>query len=203
MAVINPATPRVSVCRDIESIIKFCKKENILILADEVYQRMCTLRARILFFKKVLRDMGKEYDDVELISFHSTSKGFTGEWRQGSVLQAHVVNLCSNIEGQCCGDDDQPAAAWDASYERYAEQRDGTLGSLKRRAVKLVKAFNELEGSRVEAAKEAGMAPDAFYCTQMLDDTGIVVVPGSGFGQKEGTWHFRTTILPPRTPWTM
>ena len=25
---------------------------------------------------------------------------------------------------------------------------------------------------------------------------GIVVVPGSGFGQKPGTFHFRTTILP-------
>jgi len=23
------------------------------------------------------------------------------------------------------------------------------------------------------------------------------VVPGSGFGQKEGTWHFRATFLPP------
>ena len=22
-------------------------------------------------------------------------------------------------------------------------------------------------------------------------------MPGSGFGQREGTWHFRTTFLPP------
>ncbi len=41
------------------------------------------------------------------------------------------------------------------------------------------------------------MAADEFYCMQMLEQTGIVVVPGSGFGQKEGTFHFRTTILPP------
>jgi hypothetical protein len=26
---------------------------------------------------------------------------------------------------------------------------------------------------------------------------GICVVPGSGFGQKDGTYHFRTTFLPP------
>ncbi len=26
--------------------------------------------------------------------------------------------------------------------------------------------------------------------------TGVVIVPGSGFGQKEGTYHFRTTFLP-------
>lgn len=31
----------------------------------------------------------------------------------------------------------------------------------------------------------------------LLEQTGVVVVPGSGFGQKEGSLHFRTTILPP------
>lgn len=31
---------------------------------------------------------------------------------------------------------------------------------------------------------------------QILDDSGIVLVPGSGFGQEEGTLHFRTTFLP-------
>lgn len=36
-----------------------------------------------------------------------------------------------------------------------------------------------------------------FYCLQLLNETGICVVPGSGFGQKDGTFHFRTTILPP------
>ena len=41
-----------------------------------------------------------------------------------------------------------------------------------------------------------GRAADAFYCLAMLDATGIVVVPGSGFGQAPGTLHFRSTILP-------
>lgn len=35
------------------------------------------------------------------------------------------------------------------------------------------------------------MAPDQFYCMQFLEKKGVCVVPGSGFGQKEGTWHFR------------
>ena len=35
------------------------------------------------------------------------------------------------------------------------------------------------------------MKPDAFYCFQMLEETGICTVPGSGFGQVEGTYHFR------------
>ena len=49
----------------------------------------------------------------------------------------------------------------------------------------------------VEAAKAKGMEADTFYVSELLDATGIVLVPGSGFHQKEGTFHFRTTILPP------
>ena len=41
-----------------------------------------------------------------------------------------------------------------------------------------------------------GKAPDTFYCLRLLDATGIVVVPGTGFGQADGTFHFRCTILP-------
>ena len=52
----------------------------------------------------------------------------------------------------------------------------------------------------VQAEKE-GRKPDDFYCFRLLDATGICVVPGSGFGQKEGTLHFRTTFLAPGTEW--
>ena len=41
------------------------------------------------------------------------------------------------------------------------------------------------------------MEADALYCMELLDATGIVLVPGSGFGQREGSYHFRSTILPP------
>lgn len=40
-------------------------------------------------------------------------------------------------------------------------------------------------------------APDFLYCSKLLDQTGIVVVPGSGFKQRDGTYHLRTTFLPP------
>eukprot|EP01108_Squamamoeba_japonica_P009381 TRINITY_DN872_c0_g1_i4.p2 TRINITY_DN872_c0_g1~~TRINITY_DN872_c0_g1_i4.p2 ORF type:complete len:134 (+),score=23.82 TRINITY_DN872_c0_g1_i4:223-624(+) len=53
-----------------------------------------------------------------------------------------------------------------------------------------------LSAKVVAAAEAAGMAPDAFYATELLEATGICVVPGSGFGQREGTYHYRTTFLP-------
>lgn len=49
----------------------------------------------------------------------------------------------------------------------------------------------------VAAAKAASQEPDAFYSLRLLEATGICVVPGSGFGQVPGTWHFRTTFLAP------
>lgn len=236
IAVINPGNP-TGQCLSVENlqdIIRFCQKEHLVILADEVYQENVYAEGKeFVSFKKALRDMGSDFDDVELISFHSTSKGFTGECgRRGGYMELvnivdeakdqfyklMSVNLCSNIEGQLMvGLMVNPPQPGDDSFVQYKAQRDATLDSLKRRAVKLVAAFNELEGvtcnvtegalytfpqirlppKAIAAAKEAGLAPDAFYCLQMLDQTGIVVVPGSGFGQKEGTWHFRSTILPP------
>ncbi len=47
------------------------------------------------------------------------------------------------------------------------------------------------------AAAAAGKPADTLYCLELLKATGIVTVPGSGFGQEEGTFHLRTTILPP------
>jgi alanine transaminase len=49
----------------------------------------------------------------------------------------------------------------------------------------------------IEIAKQNGQEPDEFYAMALLESTGVVVVPGSGFGQQDGTLHFRSTFLPP------
>lgn len=53
----------------------------------------------------------------------------------------------------------------------------------------------------ITQGEKEGHTPDEYYCFRLLDATGICVVPGSGFGQKEGTLHFRTTFLAPGTEW--
>jgi alanine transaminase len=40
------------------------------------------------------------------------------------------------------------------------------------------------------------MSPDLAWCMRLVDEEGIVPLPGSGFGQKEGTYHTRLTFLP-------
>lgn len=51
--------------------------------------------------------------------------------------------------------------------------------------------------ANAELTLTESQVPDTFYALALLEETGIVVVPGSGFGQKKDTWHFRTTFLPP------
>lgn len=133
------------------------------------------------------------------------------------LLKAWSVNLCPNVSGQiamaCTMSPPQPG---DPSYELYAAERDAVFSSLARRAAALSAALNQLEGvtcqraegamycfpslrlppAAVEAAAARGQAADFLYCMECLEATGIVIVPGSGFRQEEGTWHFRTTFLP-------
>jgi alanine transaminase len=81
-----------------------------------------------------------------------------------------------------------------------------------------------LPAKAVAEAERRKITPDLFYCLELLENTGVVVVPvrsllrgvclcrlcrhdvpvgavvveqGSGFGQRDGTYHFRTTFLPP------
>lgn len=49
----------------------------------------------------------------------------------------------------------------------------------------------DLPRGAIDAAKAAGKTPDVFYCLELLKETGLSCVPGSGFGQAEGTFHFR------------
>jgi alanine transaminase len=58
-----------------------------------------------------------------------------------------------------------------------------------------------LPAGALAAAKDANRAADEFYALRLLDATGVCVVPGSGFGQRDGTLHFRTTFLAPGTEW--
>ncbi|PKI50424.1 hypothetical protein CRG98_029174 [Punica granatum] len=142
--------------------------------------------------------------------------GFSADIKE-QIYKVASVNLCSNISGQILASlVMNPPKVGDESYESYRGERDGILSSLARRAKTLEDALNSLEGvtcnkaegamylfprirlpeKAIKAAEAANTAPDAFYCKRLLNATGVVVVPGSGFGQVPGTWHFRCTILP-------
>lgn len=235
LVVINPGNPTGQVLAEENqrAIVEFCKKEGLVLLADEVYQENVYVPdKRFHSFKKVSRSMGYGEKDISLVSFQSVSKGYYGECgKRGGYMEVTgfspeireqiykvaSVNLCSNISGQILASlVMSPPKVGDESYESYCAERDGILSSLARRAKTLEDAFNSLEGitcnkaegamylfpriqlpeKAIKAAEAEKTVPDAFYCRRLLNATGIVFVPGSGFRQVPGTWHFRCTILP-------
>ncbi|XP_031565137.1 alanine aminotransferase 2-like isoform X2 [Actinia tenebrosa] len=236
LCVINPGNPTGQVLsyENIQSIIRFCKQEKLVMLADEVYQaNIYAEDSKFHSFKKVLRDMGPEFEHMELISFHSTSKGFLGEcgFRGGYMevvgldpeVRFHLnkmltAKLCPSVVGQammgCLVNPPQPG---EESYESFTQQKTAVLQSFKERAKLVQDTFNSVEGfhcnevmgamysfpkidmphKAIIEAKARGLHPDSFYAMQLLEETGLCVVPGNGFGQREGTFHIRLTILPP------
>ncbi|KAK4479202.1 hypothetical protein RD792_014713 [Penstemon davidsonii] len=235
LVVINPGNPTGQVLAEDNQrqIVDFCKKEGLVLLADEVYQENIYVPDKQFHsFKKVARSMGYGEKDISLVSFQSVSKGYYGECgKRGGYMEitgfspevrqqiykVASVNLCSNISGQILASlIMNPPKVGDESYESYTAEKDGILSSMARRAKKLEEAFNSLEGvtcnraegamylfprillpkKAIEAAKSVNKAPDTYYVSRLLEATGIVFVPGSGFGQVSGTWHVRSTILP-------
>ncbi|KAI9357230.1 pyridoxal phosphate-dependent transferase [Zopfochytrium polystomum] len=237
LAVINPGNPTGQCLseKNMSEIIDFCHENRLILLADEVYQTNVYEPNELPFhsFKKVLKSKGSNFEDVELISFHSVSKGMVGECgRRGGYFECtgidpkvkdqlykmSSISLCPPVQGQLMvGLMVNPPKQGDESFPLYNKEMTGIYESLRRRAVTLRNALNKLEGvscnpaqgamylfptitlppKAVEAAKAAGKQPDEFYCLELLNNTGVCVVPGSGFLQKEGTWHFRSTFLAP------
>ncbi|KAF2323679.1 hypothetical protein GH714_036590 [Hevea brasiliensis] len=218
LVVINPGNPTGQVLAEDNqrAIVEFCKQEGLVLLADEVYQENVYVpEKKFHSFKKIARSMGY-YGECGKRGGYMEVTGFSPEVRE-QIYKVASVNLCSNISGQILASlVMSPPKVGDESYESYSAEKDGILSSLARRAKTLEDAFNNLEGvtcnkaegamylfprirlpqKAIKAAEAAKKAPDAFYCQRLLNATGVVVVPGSGFGQVPGTWHFRCTILP-------
>lgn len=104
LAIINPGNP-TGACLPIEAmkqVVQLCYDESLLLLADEVYQANIFDKENKPFvsFKKVLREMPKEVaESVEMVSFHSISKGVSGECgRRGGYFEA--VNIRDDVMEQ-------------------------------------------------------------------------------------------------------
>jgi len=143
------------------------------------------------------------------------------------LVKLQSIALCANVDGQIVTYImTAPPAEGEASYPLYKAERDGILNDLREKAEILGNGLNDIPGMETRIPRgamyafvkfdlphPAGANPetmqpaqrllyetqrDTEYCLRLLEETGICVVPGSGFGQAPGTLHFRTTFLPPK-----
>jgi alanine transaminase len=138
------------------------------------------------------------------------------------IYKLASISLCPPVIGQALVDlMVSPPSPGDPSYAQYESEYNSIFKTLQSRALALYDAFQKMEGvscqepqgsmylfptitlpqKAIQAAEKEGKKPDEWYCLRLLDATGVCVVPGSGFGQKQGEWHFRTTFLAGGSDW--
>nr|XP_033960366.1 alanine aminotransferase 2-like isoform X1 [Pseudochaenichthys georgianus] len=127
------------------------------------------------------------------------------------------VRLCPPVPGQALMDlVVNPPQIGEPSYDKFSKERSATLSVLAEKAKLTEQVLNTVKGiscnpvqgamysfprisipeKAIKEATDKGQQADMFYCMKLLEETGICLVPGSGFGQRDGTYHFRMTILP-------
>ncbi|KAK4055416.1 alanine transaminase [Microbotryomycetes sp. JL221] len=175
MVVINPGNPTGNCLStdNMEQIVKLCYDEGLVLMADEVYQDNIYLDNQpFVSFKKIVKDLGQPYsNNVELVSFHSISKGQTGECgrrggyfeltnftdeAQEQIYKLASIQLCPSLGGQIGVDVlVSPPKQGEESYEQWIQERTAIAKELKKRSDILVDAFNELEGITCNKAEGA------------------------------------------------
>jgi aspartate/methionine/tyrosine aminotransferase len=175
---INPGNPTGQVLskKAVQDVVMFCSKHNLVLLADEVYQEnIYDDNLEFVSCKRAAYDMGLiQNDAIELVSFHSTSKGLFGECgRRGGYFELVGIDpevkdqlyklasssLCSTVSGQimtaimCRGP--KPG---DESYESHEAEKSAIFASLKRRSKLVSAGLDAIPGFSCQPAQ------GAMYC---------------------------------------
>jgi len=175
---INPGNPTGQVLskETVQEVVKFCAKHKLVLLADEVYQEnIYEDDGKFYSCKRAAYETGLvDEDAIELVSFHSTSKGIFGECgRRGGYMELQGIDpevkdqivklasshLCSNIPGQIMMSlmVNGPNAG-DESFESHEAEKKAIFESLKRRANIAYEGFNKIPGITCERVQ------GAMYC---------------------------------------
>lgn len=169
--VINPGNPTGASLspEDIQQVIEVAAEEKLVLMADEVYQTN-VFEGEFTSFKKRLRQLQQahpgKYDDVELVSFHSTSKGMVGECGhrggyfelvgfdplvQEQIYKLVSIGLCPPVVGQCLLETMvNPPRPGEPSHELYQKEYNGIRDGLYNRARALYDAFQRMEGVEIQ-----------------------------------------------------
>jgi alanine-synthesizing transaminase len=208
IVMINPNNPTGSVCdrETMLGLIELARKHNLVIFADEIYDKL------ILDESIQHTSIASLDPDIPFITFNGLSKSYLGPgWRigwgivsgQAEILEDYIEGINKILRARLSANHPEqyaiaPALEGDQSHLTEVKEK------LRRRRDLTVSMLNEIPGISCVAPRGAFYAfprlnipdPDELWVQNLLKATGVVVVHGSGFGQKPGTKHFRIVFLP-------
>ena len=208
IVLINPNNPTGSLYtrETLERIVEIAIERNIVIFSDEIYDKL-------LFDGREHVSTAALSTEVKVITFNGLSKsyvvpGFRIGWGIVSGPAAELEDYCEAIRKMerarlCANHPEQYAIA--PALTGPQDHIGEMIAKLTRRRDITTEKLNAING--ISCVKpggafyafpriDLGVADDEFVA-RVIRETGVVLVPGSGFGQRPNTQHFRVVFLPP------
>ncbi len=207
IVLINPNNPTGSICtrRMLEDIAEIARRHNLVVFADEIYDKLILDDDEHIAFASVA-------PDVPTITFGGISKNYLAPgWRIGwGIVSGDAAAVKPYAEGiqkllrarLCANHPEQYAikAALDGPQDHLVE----VCRKLRSRRDVTVKWANSTPRVSCVSPRGAFYAfpkidipeGDEVFVKELILQKHVMVVHGSGFGQKPGTQHFRIVFLP-------
>lgn len=207
IVLINPNNPTGAVCsrRMLEAIAELARRNNLVIFADEIYDKL------------VLDDdtqisMAAVAPDVPIVTFGGLSKNYLAPgWRIGwgivsgdsAAVKPYVEGIGRLLRSRLCANHPEQYAIKAALEGPQDHLPEVTKKLRSRRDLTMKWASSTPRVSCVSPRGAFYAFPrldisegDDVFVKELLVQKHVLVVHGSGFGQKQGTKHFRIVFLP-------
>jgi len=207
IVLINPNNPTGAVCsrRMLEAIAELARRNNLVIFADEIYDKLILDDDPCLSIAAVA-------PDVPVITFGGLSKNYLAPgWRIGwgivsgdaAALKPYIEGIHRLLRSRLCANHPEQYAI-PAALEGPQDHLPEVNAKLRARRDLTVKWCNSTPRVSCVAPRGAFYAyprldipeGDDIFVKELLQKKHVLVVHGSGFGQKPGTHHFRIVFLP-------
>jgi len=207
IVLINPNNPTGSVCtrKMLEQIAELARRHNLLVFADEIYDKQMLDGDEHIAFAEAAAD-------VPCVTFGGLSKNYLAPgWRIGwGIVSGEAAAVKQYNEGiqkllrarLCANHPEQYAikAALEGPQDHLLEVRR----KLRGRRDLTVRWANSTPRLSCVSPRAAFYAfprvdipeGDEVFVRELILKKHVMVVHGSGFGQKPGTKHFRIVYLP-------
>jgi len=206
---INPNNPTGSLTgeKTIKEIIKLARDHDLVLFSDEIYDK-------ILFDNETHHSTAALADDVPVLTFNGLSKSYLAPgWRVGwvvfhdptEVMKDYRDAIAKIARTRLCSVHPKQHAIKAALEGDHSHLTHMNEKKLKERRDFTYKRLNEIPGISCVKPKGAFYAfpridvpidNDEKFVLDLLDEQNVLVVHGSGFGQKPDTHHFRIVFLP-------
>jgi alanine-synthesizing transaminase len=207
IVLINPNNPTGAVCsrRMLEAIAELARRNNLIIFADEIYDKLILDDDQHVSLASVA-------PDVPIVTFGGLSKNYLAPgWRIGwgivsgdaAAVKPYIDGIHRLLRSRLCANHPEQYAI-KAALEGPQDHLCEVLGKLRSRRDLTVKWCNSTPQVSCVSPKGAFYAfprleikeGDDVFVKELLVQKYVLVVHGSGFGQKAGTKHFRIVFLP-------